>query len=442
MVNSEDWRASTKPASFSRRQFLGSALCLAGATVLGIPALVRAQPAGQKLGLGFIGVGGRGADNLKALAGENIVALCDVNANALAAAGPQFPNAKTYKDFRKLLEQKDVEAVVVSTPDHTHAVAAITAIRAGKHVYCEKPLAHSIHECRMLAQAARDHKVATQMGNAGHAADGYRDLVEWIQAGVVGPVGEVHAWTDRPLWPQGIARRADTAPIPAFLDWDLWLGPAPERPYNPCYQPGTWRGWWDFGTGALGDMGCHILDAAFWALNLGQPASVEAEGSDANPETAPKWSIVRYNFPARGALAALKLTWYDGGKLPPPPLADLVPGQKNGCLLVGEKGRIFIGIGEAPRLVPEAAMKDFKAPNRTLPRSIGHYKEWVEACKGGQPAAANFDYAGSFSEMVLLGNVALRAAKKIEWDAPNMKVTNVPEADKFIRREYRKGWTL
>ncbi len=441
MVKTDDLGVGTAPHTLCRRRFLGTVF-LAGAAFVAAPTILRSQTPAQKLNLAFIGVGGRGGDNLAALATENIVALCDVNANTLAATGQKFPHAKTHKDFRKLLEQKDVDAVVVSTPDHTHAVAAIMAIRLGKHVYCEKPLAHSVFETRMLTQAARDHKVATQMGNAGHAADGYRDLVEWIQAGVIGQVSEIHCWTDRPIWPQGLTRPTDAPAVPAYLDWDLWLGPAPERPFNPCYQPSIWRGWWDFGTGALGDMGCHILDAPYWALKLGYPISVEAESSGVNDETAPKWSIVRYAFAARGNLPAVRLTWYDGGKLPPPEVMELVPGKKNGSLLIGDKGKIFIAIGESPRLVPEAAMKDFKPPEKTLPRSSGHYKEWIEACKGGSPAGANFDYSGPLTEVVLLGNVALRAGKKIQWDPQGMKVTEPTAAAKFVQREYRKGWVL
>ncbi|MCL5098205.1 MAG: Gfo/Idh/MocA family oxidoreductase [Candidatus Omnitrophica bacterium] len=432
-------------APLSRRRFLRYSACAVG--VGAVSGLARAQSriAGQKLNLGFIATGGQGAANLKELARENIVALCDVNAKNLAAAAQQFPGAKVYQDFRKLLEQKDIEAVVISTADHTHAVVTLLAMRLGKHVYSEQPLTHSIHENGVVVQAARDHKVATQMGVSAHAADGYRDLVEWVEAGVIGPVHEVHAWTDRPLWPQGLERPPDTPALPEYLNWDLWLGPAPVRPYNPAYEPVKWRGWWDFGSGALGDMGCHILDAPFWVLNLRNPSAIEAESSGVNPETAPKWSIIRYSFPARPPHPPLKLTWYDGGRQPEPDLLELPAGQKmpvNCALLVGEKGKILIPVGAAPRLVPESAMKDFKTPPQTQPRSIGHYREWLEACKGGKPAGCNFDYAGPLTDLVLLGNVALRTGKRIEWDAQNAKITNVPEAAPFLCPPYRQGWTL
>jgi len=427
----------------TRRRFLRSTAATA-AGLFAAPALLRANSLNEKLNLGLIGVGNKGAENLKNLADQNVVALCDVDENFLNAASQTHPGAKQYRDFRKMLEQRDIDAVVVTIPDHNHAVAAMAAIQLGKHVYCEKPLTHDLHEARQLARAAREHKVATQMGNGGHASDSLRSAVEWIQAGVIGPVGEVHAWTDRPIWPQGITRPADTPPIPKNIEWDLWIGSAPMRPYHPAYHPFKWRGWWDFGTGALGDMGCHIIDAAFWSLKLGYPETVEAESSPVNNETAPNWSIVRYQFPARGELPPVKLTWYDGGKLPAGELLDLAADEKfpkNGSLFVGSKGRLLLLQGKS-ELLPEKEWRDFQPPPKTIPRSSGHYAEWIAACKGGPAAFSNFNYAGPLTELVLLGNIALRLGRKIQWDGRNLKARNAPEADRYIRREYRKGWNL
>ena len=425
--------------SLSRRSFLHTTT-IVGTGVLASPSLLRAKSPNEKLNVALIGVGNKGEANRAGVAGENIVALCDVDEKMLNAAAAKHPPARTYRDFRRMLEQKDIDAVVVTVPDHVHAVAAMAAMQLGKHVYCEKPLTHDIWEARQLALTARQYKVATQMGNGGHASERLRTAVEWVQAGVIGDVREVHAWSNRPIWPQGIARPMDRPDVPKYLDWDLWLGPAPERPYHPAYHPFKWRGFWDFGTGALGDMGCHIIDAAFWALDLGAPVAVEAESSDVNGETAPSWSIVRYEFPQRGNKPAVKLTWYDGGKLPSRDLFEVGPDQKlddNGSLFVGEKGKLALDY-KGVRLIPER--KDFQPPPKTVPRSPGHYTEWIAACKGGAPAMSNFGYAGSLTEAVLLGNVALRVGKKIEWDAQNLQVRNAPEAAQYIRRQYRKGW--
>jgi predicted dehydrogenase len=298
----------------------------------------------------------------------------------------------------------------------------------------------------MLTLAARKYKVATQMGNQGHSGEGNRQLCEMIWAGAIGPVREVHCWTDRPIWPQGIERPTEKPPVPAQVDWDLFLGPAPWRPYHSAYHPFKWRGWWDFGCGALGDMGCHIMDGAVWALKLGHPTSVETvESSPVNSETAPKWSIICYQFPARGDMASVTLTWYDGGKKPERP-SELGEGKQlesNGSLFIGDKGKILTGTyGENPRLLPESKFKDYVAPPKTIPRVPGPYKDWIQACKGGTPACSNFDVAGPFTEIVLLGNLALRAGQKIEWDGPGMKAKNAPETAQYVRREYRKGWTL
>ena len=432
----------------------GFAKTIAGSALatLAMPAIVHGRNLGETLNIALVGVGGRGADNHKTMSEQkqNVVALCDVDAHNLAEAAKRSPGAKTYNDFRKLFDELhgQIDAVVVSTPDHTHAVVAKTALELGKHVYCEKPLTHSIHEARVLADAARRHKLATQMGNAGHSSEGTRRVVEAIQAGAIGPVREVHAWSNRPIWPQAVDRPTDQPPVPPSLHWDLWLGPAPERPYHPAYHPFKRRGWWDFGTGALGDMGCHIIDAAFWALDLREPRSIEAESPpiSPHPETAPAWSIVRFEFDARGKRPPVKLVWYDGGKLPPPDLFDgRTPGKdSNGSLFVGEKGRLLVGgqRGRGYRLLPEREFAGFVVPKPTLARSPGHHAEWIEACKSGKPTGTNFDYSAQLTELVLIGNVALRAGRKLEWDSAGLKIINSSLDDPFIHRDYRPGWAL
>jgi predicted dehydrogenase len=451
-----------------RRRFLGGVAGAAAFTivprhVLGGP---EQAPPSEKLNIAGIGVGGQGASDLDNLGSENVVALCDVDRRQAADTFKRFPNAKQYSDFRVMLdkEQKNIDAVLVATPDHTHAVAAMMAIKMGKHVFCEKPLAHSMHEARELAKAAREAKVATQMGNQGHAGEGIRLICEWIWDGAIGPVREVHAWTTHAVWPQGLDRPKETPPVPETLDWDLWLGPAPWRPYHPAYVPTLWRGWWDFGTGGLGDMGCHNLDPVFWALRLGNPTSVEASCSifvptvtwdkPFNAESYPQASIVRYEFPARGEMPPVELTWYDGGLMSRRP-AEMDPGRRlgdklGGVIFVGERGKLICGsYGGSPRLIPESRMKEYKRPQPSIPRSIGHHKEWIEACKGRGTAGSNFDYAGPMTEVVLLGNIAVRMCLKTQeqglrlaYDGAKMEVTNLPEANKYVRNEYREGWSL
>lgn len=421
--------------------------------VLGGP---RHIPPSEKLNIAGIGVGGRGGSVLQGVVSQNIVALCDVDWRHAAGAFKRYPNAKKYHDFRQMLdkEEKNIDAVTVATPDHIHAVASMAAIKRGKHVYCEKPLTHSIYEARSLAEAAREYKVATQMGNQGQASEETRLMCEYIWDGAIGPVREVHVWTDRPLrglndvyWPQGVDRPEDTPPVPEGLDWDLWLGPAPYRPYHPAYVPFKWRGWWDFGTGALGDIGCHRIDPVFRALKLGHPTSVQAFSTLVNKETYPVASIVHYEFPARENMPPVTLTWYDGGLRPPRP-DEMDEGEQmgtNGILFVGDKGKMF-----EHRLIPESRRKQYGKPPQVLARSPGHFVEWIEACKGGKPAGSNFvDHAGLLAEVVLLGNVALRpelrealTRTKLLWDGRNMKIANVSEANEYLRREYRNGWTL
>ena len=447
------------PQRITRRRFVQAASVTA-ATLASSRLLRGATPpsSARRVNVAHIGVGGKGRDDLAGVteAGGNVVALCDVDAGTLASAAKAHPEAKTWTDWREMLdEQKDIDAVVVTTPDHTHAHAALRAIRMGKHVYCQKPLTHGIYEARLLTGAAREHKVATQMGNQGHASDGRRQQVDWIKQGVIGLVKEVHIWTNRPIWPQGQVPPTREWSPPASLNWDLWLGPAPHRPYaiygdsKPVYHPFNWRGWWDFGTGALGDMACHLMDAAFWALDLSGPCTVEAVCDELTRQTAPKWSVITYQFPARGNLPPVKMVWYDGGKLPEQlagldlPERDRRQYRGGGSLFVGEKGMMIGSSGGPPRVFGEVA-KGFEPPAMKVPKSPGHYVEWVQACREGKPelALANFDYAGPLTETVLLGNVALRAGKRIEWDPKGMKCVNAPEADPYVRREYRKGWEL
>jgi predicted dehydrogenase len=417
-----------------------------------------AQSANERVNIAGIGLGGQGTGDISQFKDHNIVALCDVDSATAAGAFKRFPNAKRYTDYREMLDkQKDIDAVVVATPDHQHAFATMRAINAGKHVYCEKPLTHSVWEARQIAEAARKKKVATQMGNQGQASEGTRRLQELILDNAVGPVTEVHIWTDRPsnglfneYWPQGIPRPKETPAVPSTLDWDLWLGPAPERPYNPAYTPFKWRGWWDFGTGALGDIGCHSFDPIFRALKLGAPLSVEASSSRVNEETYPIASMVIYRFAARGEMPPVELRWYDGGLRPPRPdeLGSDQAMPTTGAYLVGKKGKI-IGERSTYRLLPDSLQKDYGDPPRKLARSPGHYQEWIDACKGGSVAGSNFDWAGPLTETVLLGNVALRlkmreevTKKKLLWDPLNLRFTNSETANQFLRREYRRGWDL
>ncbi|MBN2315179.1 MAG: Gfo/Idh/MocA family oxidoreductase [Sedimentisphaerales bacterium] len=439
-----------RKAKVTRRDFMSAAAAVTAFTivprhVLGGP---RRTPPSEKLNVAGVGIGGRGAGDLHELASENIVALCDVDDKYAGRVFKIYPDAKKYRDFRRMLDRrKDIDAVVVATPDHSHAVIAMTAIRMGKHVYCEKPLAHSIYEVRKLTEAAREAKVATQLGNQGQASEGTRLVCEYIWDDAIGPVREIHSWCNRPISQRGIDRPKDTPPVPETLDWDLWLGPAPYRPYHPCYLPFSWRGWWDFGSGVLGDIGCHQFAPIFRAFKLGYPTSVEACSSGVNAETAPLASIIRYEFPARGDMPPLKLTWYDGGLMPARP-QELEEGLRFGNaddnLYIGDKGKML-----GHRLIPEARSKEYGRPPRVLPRSPGHHKEWINACKSGEPAGSNFDVSGPLTEVVLLGNVALRMGQqlyekglKLYYDGPNMKVTNLPEANKYIHHAYREGWTL
>ena len=439
----------------SRRHFMGAAATTAAFTI--VPSYVlggaNGKPPSEKLNIAGVGIGGMGKSNLGGCESENIVALCDVDWSYAAGVFKKYPNAKQWKDFRKMLdEQKDIDAVIVATPDHLHTPVAMAAMQRGKHVYVQKPLTRLVSEARALTEAARKYKVATQMGNQGHSGDGVRDICEWIGAGTIGEVKEVHAWTNRPVWAQGIDRPKDKPPVPDTLDWDLWLGPASERPYHPCYLPFSWRGWWDFGGGALADMACHVLDPVFSALKLKYASSVEACCSKVNNETFPVASIVHFEYPAREGMPPVKIHWYDGGLRPPRPEV-LEAGRSMGnpdsshVMFIGSKGILRCEeYGDTPRLVPESLMKDFKVPAKTLPRiGMSHEQNWIRACKGGPAACSNFDYSGPFTEMVVMGNLAIRpenVGKKLEWDGDKMLVTNDKKANDYVQMHYRKGWEL
>ena len=402
--------------------------------------------ANEKLNIAIIGCGGKGRGNLNSVSSQNIVALCDTNDKETAKSAEEFPGAKVYADFRRMLDEMDrqIDAVVVSTPDHTHAVAAVRAMKMGKHVYCEKPLTYSIYEARVMRETARKYRVATQMGNQGTANHGLREAVEVVRSGALGDVYEAHVWTDRPIWPQGIERPTETPPTPDNLHWDLWLGPAPERPYHSAYQPFRWRGWIDFGTGALGDMGCHNVNMAFMGLDMRNPLSVEAEVHGLTKESYPTSSIVSYLFGERGGMRSLRFKWYDGGLKPSAEKALGRDLPDNGFIIIGDKGRLFSGdaYGGSYILLPQEKFADFKKPEPTLPRSPGHHTEWIEACKGGKPAMSNFEYAVPLTETILLGNLAILTGEPIYWDAENMRAINCPKADRLINRPYRKGWSL
>jgi predicted dehydrogenase len=453
----------SKTSSVSRRRFLattaasGFSFTIVPRHVLGGPGQT---PPSERVNFAGIGAGGMGGGDIRAMAelGANVVALCDVDDARAEGTYKQFPKARTYKDFRQMLdkEENNIDAVTVGTPDHIHAVASINAIRRGKHVYCEKPLTHTIFEARQLTLASEKHKVATQMGNQGHASEGARLTNEWIQAGVIGDVREVYAWTNRAgnSWKQGIGRPQETPPVPSTLDWNLWLGPAPERPYHPAYAPFSWRGWWDFGTGAMGDMGCHIVDHPVWALQLGSPTTVEAvttlDGSqlDGKPnfETYPIAATIYYEFPARGNLPPVKMTWLEGGLMPPTP-AEMPTGQQlpgNGVLYLGSKGKMVHGShGGMPQLLPMELTEEARNVAKTMPRSKGHRAEWLLACKGQAKAMSNFSYSGPLTETVLLGVLAQRApGKRLQWDSKNLQIKNMPELDPFVHKQYREGWKL
>jgi len=455
---------SSKGQKITRREFLGASATAAAGLMI-VPRHVLGGPGykapSDTLNLGCVGVGGQGSWDIRRVSTENIVAMCDVDDMQIAKFLKSdrnesqhldmYKKATKYRDFRIMLErEKNIDAITVTTPDHTHAVIAMMAITMGKHTFVQKPLTHTIMEARMLAQAAKEANVITQMGNQGHAGEGTRLINEWIWDGAIGDVGKVHVWTNRPIWPQGIEAPKEIPSVPSTMDWNLWLGPARFRPYHPAYCPFSWRGWWDFGTGALGDMGAHLIDQPFWALKLGYPSSVQASSTVFTKDSYPVAEMVTYEFPARGKLPPVKLTWYDGGLMPPRP-AEIEEGRKmgdngGGVIFIGDKGIVMCSTyGENPRIVPESSMKEYKRPEKTIPRSPGIHEEWIEAIKAGKKSTTDFSYSAALTEMMLLANIAVLMQKyntKLLWDGEKMKFTNLPEANQCIHKEYRPGWSL
>jgi predicted dehydrogenase len=460
-----------------RRTFLrASAGTLAAVTL--VPRYVlggaRFVAPSERVNIAIIGAGGQGRTNVRALFNEpsaRIMAVCDPNEQDdytpfyykgkagrkpvkeeveghYSKENPQFRCAE-YVDFREMLQkEKSIDAVLCATPDHLHALVSITAMSLGKHVYCEKPLTHNIWEARLVAKVSKETGVATQMGNQGHSGDGIRTTCEWIWDGAIGDVREVHAWSGAGGPPRRpVGRPTETPPVPSTLNWDLWLGPRAVRPYHPSYAPARWRGYWDFGTSTIGDMGCHNLDPAVWALDLRTPVSVEASTPYVDSYTTSPCNLVRYRFAARGKMPPVKVVWYDGGLLPERPEElpdeDKLGADNNGILFLGDKGVIMCpGWGGPPRILPDAKMDAYKRPAKTLSRPKGHHRDWLEACKGGPPSSANFEYGARITELVLLGNLAVRARKKLYWDAVSMKATNAPETEAWIKEEYREGWGI
>ncbi len=433
----------------SRRDFLKtSAVAGAGFWVSGSSVVAESKSPNEKLNIAIIGCGGKGYSDMRGCASENIVALCDVDENRAAKAFSEQPKANKYHDYRKLLDiEKSLDAVVVATPDHHHAPASLRAMRNGLGVYTQKPLTHSIYEARLMRDTAREYKVATQMGNQGTSQRGLREGVEVVQSGGIGAVREAHIWTNRPVWPQGIkVGRLPSQRVPSTMKWDLWLGAAPDRLYNEGYAPFNWRGWWDFGTGALGDMACHTANLAFMALKLEYPTRVHATKVDGlNSETYPDGSTIRYDFPTRGNLPPVSYHWYDGTHKPP---AEVTEGlgklATSGSLMIGDEGKLYSpnDYGAHYVLHPKEKFEEYKPPKPWLPRSRGHSREWIDASKGGVPAMSNFDYAALLTETILIGNIAMRAGQAIDWDGPRMRVTNSRTADQYVSREYRKGWEV
>ncbi len=443
----------------SRRDFLITGAALGSAAALGAadrgpaPAAVRPRSPNERLRIGVVGCGGKGLSDMQACAKtHDIVALCDVDDGKSNAARQQHKKAAFYYDWRDMLEKEKLDAITVSTPDHCHAGPALQAMSQGIHCFVQKPLTHTVAEARMLRDAARKTGVITSMGNQGTCLDGLRTAVEYVRAGVIGTVREVHVWTNRPIWPQGIAKPTHIDPIPASFRWDLWLGPAAWRSYAKArpetgfkgYCPFHWRGFWDFGTGALGDMACHIANMPFLALGLGDPSCVEAESEGGNDYTAPKSSVINFLFPKKGDREEVRMTWYDGGKLPP---QELLPGVKlraGGFLLVGDEGKLYspTDYGERFDLYPKEKFEGLEPPPQTLPRSPGIHQEWLDGIVAGKQPLANFEYAAPFTESILLGNLALRCGKRIEWDAANLRVTNDDYANSLVSKEYRRGFEL
>jgi predicted dehydrogenase len=453
-----------KSTTITRRKFLGqSAAAAAGLMV--VPRHILGgkgyTPPSDTLNIGCVGVGGMGSTDVRKVSSENVIALCDVDDTMIAnflksdRNDPEkldmYMKARKYRDFRIMLDkEKDIDAITVTTPDHNHAVIAMTAMKMGKHVYVQKPLTHTVKEARMLAETAKKMNIVSQMGNQGHAGEGARLINEWIWDGALGDVREVHCWTNRPIWPQGIEAPKEIPSVPSTLDWNIWLGPAPFRPYHPAYAPFSWRGWWDFGTGAIGDMGAHIMDQPFWALKLGYPKTIQASSTVFTEDSYPIAEVITYEFSARENMPPVKLTWYDGGLMPPRP-ADLEAGRMmgdsgGGVLFVGDKAKLMCSTyGENPRIIPESKMKEYRRPEPSIPRSPGIQAEWIEAIKAGKKSTTDFSYSGALTETMLLGCIAVRMEEYktiLEWDPVKMEFPNLPEANQYVHKEYRSGWSL
>ncbi len=461
MINRMNTKLQTptrRPAgrSTTRRQFLRATAAAAGAVTSGVPAIVRGLNLNDQLHIAVIGTGGRGGGNLASCAGENIVALCDVYQPNLDRAAMNLPQARKAADYRRIFDHaKEFDAVVVSTCEHTHAFPTLAALQLKKHVYCEKPLTHNVWEARVIRQAAAEAQVATQMGIQIHAGDNYRRVVELIQTNAIGPVREVHVWVSRAWGLQSVEdaqkykdivsvqdRPTDSAPVPPGLDWDNWLGPAPFRPFHPIYFPGPkWYRWWDFGSGTMSDLGSHWNDLPFWALDLQAPLTIEASGPPPHPELAPASMQAAYEYGPRGDRPAVRVTWYQGVNKPPQWTDGVIPKWDSGALFVGDKGMLLADYGKHV-LLPEKDFEGFKRPEPLIPASIGHHAEWLHACKTGAPTTCNFEYSGWLTEANHLGNVAYRVGKKLEWDPAKLRCPNAAEADRFLKRTYREGWTL
>jgi predicted dehydrogenase len=436
-----------------------------------MPRLTRAASPNEQLNVAFVATGGKGGRHVKAVQdfGHTCTAYCDVDTKRQSNAAKAFPEAKGYRDYREMFEKehKNIDAVFIAPPDHSHFPAAMTALQHDMHVYCQKPLTWGVWEARRLAEEAKRHTVATQMGNQGHAGEGWRILVEWIRSGAIGDVREVHTWTNRPVWPQGLDRPSGKDPVPDHLNWDAWIGPAPMRPFKKgTYHPFKWRGWLDFGAGALGDMACHTMDGLFWAMDPAAPLSVEpVTSTPVNGETFPNASVIKWRFPAKGDKPAFDAYWYDGGLKParPPELEASRDLPKTGNIFYGTKGTILVAgdYGESPRIIPEAKLQEIGRPPKLLDRApdareytgkdnLGsfednHHLEFFLACTGEKPVEftkSHFGYAGPMTEAIQLGNVALKVGRRIGWDGSSMKITNVPEANKYIKRKARKGWSV
>lgn len=474
-LKSSSKKALQKADALSRRKFLQTAGVITAATIvprhiLGGPGFT---PPSEKLNIAVIGTGGRGKRLIKGIFrydDARIVAIADPTARedysrfyyrGVSGRQPVKEIVEThysarygaretcsdYEDYRELLDkEKGVDAVMIATPDHVHAFVTLAALRLGKHVYCEKPLTHSVQEARVVTEEARKAEVATQMGQQGNSGEGIRQCCEWVWDGAIGEVREVHAWSGAGGWLPSVRERPkDTPLVPRGMNWDLWLGPATARPYHPHYAPYNWRGWWDFGTGGIGDMGCHNIDPAMAALKLIYPDTVEGTSTKLNDERTPYGTLIHFTFPEREGMPPVRLTWYGGGMKPPRP-EEFAPGQNfggEGCLLVGSKGKILLGgWSRHPRLLPELRMQEYKQPPKTLLRVSAHDRAWLDACKGGPKASSDFDYSGPLAELVLLGMVAVRCGEKLHWDGPNMRATNCAEAAKYVSQQYRRGWSL